>query len=357
MQVYALAAVSLATFSIAFGASRTAVADPAPVITGPHVHENMAVYFVHGDSAPGPVPLTLKEALDKGSVRVVETGTVNELKVENIGGEDVFIQAGDIVKGGKQDRVLSLSFVLPAKSGEVPLAAFCVEHGRWSARGGEDVKQFASADEAMPSREARMVMAKRSPEAPVAPSTGGERAGYAASGATDTYARQREVWDSVAKTQGLLTASLGAPVAAQASASSLQLSLENEKLQKARTSYVEALQAAGDSGEDIVGYVLAINGRIVSADVYPSNGLFRKMWGKQLAAGVTEAISVASAAAAPAPNTDAAATFLKTAAAPKPREEVINNFSSQAVSEADAALYVEAKRGDGSWVHRNYLAK
>ena len=135
MQIVAFTAASLAALGIAFIAPRAAWADSAPVISGPYVHENLAVYFVHGPSAPGPVPLTLQEALAKGSVRVVETGEVNELKVENTGVEDVFIQSGDIVKGGQQDRVLTMSFVLPPKSGEVGLAAFCVEHGRWSGRG------------------------------------------------------------------------------------------------------------------------------------------------------------------------------------------------------------------------------
>ena len=142
MQIVSFAAASLAVLGIAIAAPRLASADPAPVISGPQVHENFAVYFIHGPSAPGPVPLTLQEALAKGSVRVLETGEVNELKIENTGGEDVFIQSGDIVKGGRQDRVLTMSFVLPPKSGEVALAAFCVEHGRWSARGAEDVDRL-----------------------------------------------------------------------------------------------------------------------------------------------------------------------------------------------------------------------
>ena len=55
------------------------------------------------------MPLTLDEALGNGSVKVVETGEVNELKIENTGGEPVFIQSGDIVKGGRQDRTLTTS--------------------------------------------------------------------------------------------------------------------------------------------------------------------------------------------------------------------------------------------------------
>jgi hypothetical protein len=349
MQIVAFTAASLAALGIAFIAPRAAWADSAPVISGPYVHENLAVYFVHGPSAPGPVPLTLQEALAKGSVRVVETGEVNELKVENMGDEDVFIQSGDIVKGGQQDRVLTMSFVLPPKSGEVGLAAFCVEHGRWSARGAENVKAFASATEAMPSRTAKLAM--RAPREAAAVSAAGDSA------SSDTYTRQQEVWASVASTQGKLSENLSAAVAAPSSATSLQLSLENEKLQKARAAYTGALQAAGESKEGIIGYVFAINGRIVSADVYPSNALYRKMWGKQLAAGVTEAIGEANGTRGQVPAQQAAAEFLKTAEGSAAREETVNGFSRQAVHDADKALYVEAQRGDGSWVHRSYLAK
>ena len=357
MQIVAITAISLATLGIAIALPRTSFADSEPVVTGPHVHDNLAVYFVHGESEPGPVPLTLQEALGKGSVRVIETGEVNELKVENTGNEDVFIQAGDIVKGGKQDRVLTLSFVLPPKSGEVGLAAFCVEQGRWSARGIEDVKAFASAREAMPSRKAKLVMAQRAVKEEAAREEAAAAAARSESAASDTYARQREVWASVASTQEKLSGRLNETVTASVSESSLQLSLENEKLQKERARYIDALQKTGETNADIVGYVLAINGRVVSADVYPSNGLFRKMWDKQLAAGVTEAIGEADGKTVSAPGKDAAAAFLKAASSPQAHEEVVNDLSRRAVREADDAVYVEAKRGNGSWVHRNYLAK
>src|SRR5262245_27912968 len=31
-------------------------------VSGPHVHQNLAIYFIHGESASGAVPLTLDEA-------------------------------------------------------------------------------------------------------------------------------------------------------------------------------------------------------------------------------------------------------------------------------------------------------
>lgn len=89
-------------------------------ISGPLVHENLAVYFIHGSSAPGTVPLTLEEAMASGAVKVRETSNVNQLEIENLGGHEVFVQSGDIVKGGKQDRTLMVSLLLPPHSGASP---------------------------------------------------------------------------------------------------------------------------------------------------------------------------------------------------------------------------------------------
>src|SRR5262245_2661899 len=96
-------------------------------LSGPYSHGNLTLYMVHGKPGDtGKPPLTLEEALKRGAVRVRETGTVSELEIENLGDQDIFVQAGDIVKGGQQDRVVQLDLVLAPKSGRVPLAAFCV---------------------------------------------------------------------------------------------------------------------------------------------------------------------------------------------------------------------------------------
>ena len=247
-------------------------------MSGPVSHDNLAVYFVHGASKAGPVPLTLQEALAKGVVRVSETGNVNALAIENFGEQAVFVQAGDVVKGGRQDRTLTVSLMLTPKSGRIPIASFCVEHGRWSARGGEDAQSFASSASAVPSREMKLAM--QAPM-PAVPGQGGEATGL----------RQQKVWADVAAAQARLAAATGTDVRAPASASSLQLALENKKLADMRAAYVAALKAAGEAGDDIVGYVFAVNGKLNSAEIYESNGLFRKMWPKLLDASATEAIS------------------------------------------------------------------
>jgi hypothetical protein len=318
-------------------------------ITGPVVHANLALYFIHGTSAPGKVPLTLEEALAKGVVKVIETGDVNTLAIENLGDDEVFVQSGDLVKGGKQDRALTVSMLLPPKSGRIPIAAFCVEEGRWSARGGEDVRTFASSSTSVYSRAAKMAM--KAPEPVPSPNSPVGRVG------NDTGARQTEVWRSVRAAQDTLSRNVGAPVAAPQSRTSLQLAYENEKLQTARAAYLKALQPAGEKDSDIVGYVFAINGKINSADVYPSNGLFRKMWAKSIAANATEAIGEKSADAPTSPTLAVVQAFLDAAERGKASEKKLPVNGLLETRVANEALYFETRRLTGGWVHKNYLVK
>ncbi len=363
MRFISVAPLAAATLAAAGACGGAALADQSTRVSSPLMHENLAVYFVHGASAGGPVPLTLQEALAKGNVQVVETGHVNELQIENTGGEAVFIQAGDIVKGGKQDRVLTVSLLLPAKSGRVPIASFCVEQGRWSARGGEDHARFSSAREAMPSREALLAMAAPPREAraePARPEGPNTAAAQRIRQPDETASKQRQVWDQVAATQKKLSRNVGAAVASPQSSSSLQLSLENERLKEARAAYIKALQGAGVKDGDIIGYVVAINGKLSVANIYPSNALFRKMWEKQLAAVVTEAIGEkreAQPAAAAPPPAPVVTEFLASAEKGKPYERTLAAGMHQEVRDADKALYNEARAADGKWIHRSYLAK
>ena len=318
-------------------------------LSDPATFKNLAIYFVHGASRGGPVPLTLQEALAKKVVTVHETGEVNELKVENTGEEEVFIQSGDIVKGGQQDRLLSASLLLPPHSGTIPIDSYCVESGRWSARGGEDVRTFSSANAAVPSRSAKLEMAGA-----VAPKPDGT--------AAPVGVHQQKIWNSVAEVQGKLTRSLGAPVAAPRSQSSLQLSLENSQLASEQAAYVAALQGKGEAGNDIIGYVFAVNGKINSADLYPSNGLFRKMWPKLLRASVTEAIGERDDKVEPkaAPPVEAVNGFLKDAEQAKLVEKETKEKTKIGLRENADVMSLETRPADApaaAWMHRNYIAK
>jgi ARG/rhodanese/phosphatase superfamily protein len=331
-------------------------------VSGPVQHENLALFFIHGPSAQGKVPLTLEEAMAKGIVKVRETSNVNQLEIENLGDEEVFVQSGDIVKGGKQDRTLMVSLVLPPKSGAVPIASFCVEEGRWTARGREDAGHFSTASAAVPSREMKLAMKAPIPAAaPDADATRRRGTTYVTA-AAETSVRQQQVWNSVRKTQTMLTGSLGAQVRSTQSASSLQLALESDKLRDAQAAYVKALKAAGESADDIVGFVFAVNGTINSADVYPSNGLFRKMWSKLLTASVIEAIGHRGETAGTVPDAAAVSAFLAAAETGKASEKALNAGVRLETREAATGYLFETVRvaspaAPVAWVHRNYLAK
>jgi hypothetical protein len=353
MRIRSIAPLATAAFA-ALGSGVAFAADTTQRISGPHAHENLAIYFVHGPSAGGQVPLTLAEAVAKGTVQVMETGSVNELRIENTGNEQVFVQAGDMVKGGRQDRVLTVSLLLPPRSGVIPIASFCVEPGRWSARGTEDPTRFTTASEAMPSRGTLLIMAAPPAAGAGAPRQAGDD-GQALAG--ETARKQRQVWDSVAKVQADLTAGVGSHVNSLQSATSLQLSLEHANLKQARAAYVAALEEKGLAADDVIGYVAAINGKAVSANIYPSNGLFRKMWAKQLTAVATEAIGgKAAAAAIDAPSPDAVQGFLAAAekGTAQGRETAARMF--QETRDSARALYNETRSPSGHWVHKNYLA-
>jgi len=236
-------------------------------ISGPYTHKNLTVYLVHGDNTlKGRAPLTLEEAMDRGLVVVHETGDVNELAIENISPKDeVFVQAGDIVKGGRQDRVLAVDLIVPARSGRIPIDSFCVEQGRWTARGSESERQFNSSAEYAPSKEIKLA-AKQSKS-------------------------QGEVWAGVAKSQEKLSAATNTNTASSVSRSSLPLTLENEVIRSSLRDYVEALSDVVDGKKDVIGFVFTINGEINSSDVYGSSELFIKLWPKLLKAAGIEAVA------------------------------------------------------------------
>src|SRR5262249_13385363 len=126
-----LAAVALPTAQAQKGAPPAQQAPAAPpaaaeyTFSGPFTHANLTLFLVQGkDTLPGKNFLALQEALEQKKIVVHETQNVNELSVENVSPEvEVFTQTGDIVKGGKQDRLIAFDLIVPAKSGRLPIAS------------------------------------------------------------------------------------------------------------------------------------------------------------------------------------------------------------------------------------------
>jgi hypothetical protein len=318
-------------------------------LSGGFAHGNLEIFLVHAQHVErGPAPITLAEALAKGTARVHETGDVNRLLVENLSADTpIYIESGDIVKGGKQDRLLTVDLILEPRSGPVPIASFCVEEGRWRPRGTEDAKQFNGNHTAAPGRQMKLIT---------------RQAGFADTAMQPAGQSQGKVWQEVASTMDKLSATIGRPVAAPESRSSLQLALENRALKQEVLRYVVALGTAIDGHDDVVGFAFAVNGKLNSAELYGSPQLLAKRWLRLLESAAIEAVAERTDTVAAKPvSIDAVARFLADAEAGALAEREIGGRTRWAKRETVGAVMFESRaaRGahDGGFMHRSYLAK
>ena len=104
-----------------------------------------------------------------------------------------------------------------------------------------------------------------------------------------------------------------------------------------------------------------MNGKVNSADIYPSNGLFRKMWPKLLRASVTEAIGERDdKAPPPAPAVADVDKFIARAATARVVEKNTRENTTIGVRENADVISLESRPADASaaeWVHRNFIAR
>ena len=329
-------AVACAAFLMLVGGSILAEAQSSGYkISEPVSYKNLSIFLIHGkdENTKGNI-LTLQEALDRKLFVVYETSDVNELEVENLSKEfDVFIQSGDIVKGGKQDRVLAVSIIIPARSGRVSIEAFCVESGRWTKRGNEESDKFTSSNDRIVTKELKIA-------------ANGERS-------------QQEVWKQVSEAQSKLGKAVGGSVASTTSSSSLQLSLENRQVASNVDDYMRQLSGAINGKSDVIGYAFSINGQINSADIYVSNALFKKVWLKMLKAAATEAVASAHGVRLAEPaNADAVKTFIDDSERAAANEKSVGSGAELVTREdKDNVMYEARDAKTKAVIHKTYVKK
>jgi hypothetical protein len=294
--------------------TNTAVQSSPYQLSGPFTHKNLTVFLVHGANqsgqANGKTYLTLQEAMRQKKVVVRETGDVNELTIQNRSTQEVFVQAGDIVKGGQQDRVLALDLILPPKSGRIPINAFCVEHSRWNQRGQEAVTAFSASDKMLATKGLKLAARNSQSQSEVWENVSVAQAklakNYAVSkgvpggiamgaGGGGSVGRRALAFDATTsesvpppapppakpladaeRTQNVVRISPGVLSAARArltpveqqgltavtshaSPTSLQLTLENKNVKESSAAYVKQLASIIADKRDVIGYVFAIN--------------------------------------------------------------------------------------------------
>jgi hypothetical protein len=286
--------------------------------------------ITHGDLTIFPVVstktydtsgfLTLDEGIRSGEVVVTEAGNlhgamrrrpgqqyqpargaqVNTLVLVNNSKLPLLLLAGEVVTGGKQDRVVGKDRIIPAESDPVDLAVFCVEPGRWIEK---SVKFDTHASVMAQPSVRKKAMAD---------------------------ADQQKVWDEVNSSKAVMSARVAPPpkvsggvsgggggggvssggyvsepgaVRALAGMSSYAGVIENSAVKKQVDSITEPMQKSYESvikqlrNQNAVGVVVAVRGHIVWADIFASPQLLSKYWPKLLQSYAAEALTSSGARA------------------------------------------------------------
>jgi len=289
MRIFAaLAAVAMAAACTEYKTAYAGEAAPAQYkVLSPISHGNLTIFPVVASTTRDTGQfLTLDEGIRSGEVIVNEAGRiqplirgnrpipvrrggdeVNRLVLVNNSDRPLLLLAGEIVTGGKQDRVIGKDRIVPAKSDPIDLSVFCVEPGRWVERSANF--NTLEGNMAQPSVRAK------------------------AMGDKD----QQKVWDEVRSAHESMAAKVPAPARAElAGTSSYAYTMDNGEVKK----QVEEIAAPIDRDYSslirqlrdrrAVGVVAAVNGRIIWADLFASSGLLESYWPKLVRSYAAEAM-------------------------------------------------------------------
>jgi hypothetical protein len=301
-------------------------------------YENISIFpVVSGATQDTSAFLTLDEGLASGEVIVREQGaegmirdrdgwsprpipqyqgvaSVNQLVLINRSKRPLLLLAGELVSGGKQDRIIGKDRVVPIAAPPLPLDVFCVEHGRWT---GVSSKFMASKTIVHPSvREQAAVNGSQSNvwDAVVAGSTYGTAQTPASGGAAPALSR----------------GSLAQTIVAEAPTQSYTKIYEGRRVGVSVENFAEEVErrfakaTSGLKGEHVVGVVVAYGGEVAWSDIFASGDLFEHYWSKLLRSYAVEAL--------------ARPTLRETAAADDARE-FLHELNGREVVESEPGVY------------------
>jgi hypothetical protein len=267
----------------------------------PVTYENISVFpVVSSISQDTSAFLTLEEGLASSEVIVREQGSegmvrgrdgrivyvpqyntgasVNQLVLINRSKRPLLLLAGELVSGGKQDRVIGKDRIVPVGALPLPLDVFCVEHGRWTGVS----QQFSAANTIVhPSVRERVAVDQK----------------------------QQEVWEAVRS--GTTAQAPAAAPAARMTMSDIQGAIAGnggrteayEKIYVSRAvgvpidEFVEQVQrrfanaTSNLKGERVIGVVVAYGGEVAWSDIFASADLFDHYWNKLLRSYTVEALA------------------------------------------------------------------
>ncbi len=233
--------------------------------------------------------LTLDEGLRSGEVEVTEAGkargmvrpprgglrpaetyrgdSVNTLVLVNNSDRPLLLLAGEIVTGGKQDRVIGKDRIVPAHSDPIDLSVFCIEPGRWV----ESSARFGAA--------------------------AGDKGSFMVQPIVRSHAmvneNQQEVWASVAQSvqsaAGSVAASGDDPAdmpSPAAGTTSYAKVMGNARVARQVDDVASSLIGSKEEvrkklrEEQAVGVVVVVRGQIIWADIFATPAMLEAYWTK-----------------------------------------------------------------------------
>jgi hypothetical protein len=260
------------------------------------------------EKSTGETPfITLDEGLKNGEVEVTEAGRarglvrprgsshspaqdnddrgdeVNTLVLVNHSKRPLLLLAGEIVTGGKQDRIVAKDRIVPANADPIDLGVFCIEPGRWtesSATFGVAGKSGAKSFMVQPAVRERAMVDQD----------------------------QQQVWNSVGGAISQMEVAAAPPVSSGGSApggsyhrslgtssyaKAMQDSGVSEKVDEAAAPVMNAREQvlAQLRDEHAVGVVVAVHGEIIWADLFANTDLLSRYWTKLVRSYAAESVA------------------------------------------------------------------
>jgi hypothetical protein len=272
-------------------------------ILDPVTYENISIFpVVSGSSQDTSSFLTLEEGLASGEVIVSERGatgmvrrrgevrpiavpqydsgaSVNQLVLINRAKRPLLLLAGELVSGGKQDRIIGKDRIVPVGAEPLPLDVFCVEHGRWV---GSSSQFTASKTIVHPSVREQAAVDQKQTEVWAAVAGGSTARSLAAPSAPTA----RVSVDALADT-----------ISTEAPTQSYRKIYEGTRIGGSVDTFVDQVQrrfaraTSGLKGERVVGVIVAYGGEVAWSDIFASGDLFQQYWNKLLRSYAVEALA------------------------------------------------------------------
>ncbi|MGC2330933.1 MAG: DUF6569 family protein [Candidatus Acidiferrales bacterium] len=282
-------------------------------IGAPVTYQDLTVFpVISSQNADTSEFETLDEALSSGDAVISEQGgyigrtrdgepaplytggsQVNQLVLVNRGKRPLLLLAGEVVSGGKQDRIIGKDRIVPISSAPLPLDVFCVEHGRWTG-----ASMNFSAAETMVHPSVRVQAAVKQDQSQVWAAVRDE---------TPKVGQSESITVARGMGAGAAGGVAGAPpalpsaaidgVISEAPTQSYRRIYQSPMVQNSVEGFADEMSrrfdraTSGIKGGHVVGVIVAFGDDVAWSDIFASSQLFETYWPKLLRSYVVEALT------------------------------------------------------------------